>query len=104
MNRSGFETFCLVKPDEAEDEVSQIYEEICRLKDPRWLGPFIRVFRSCTESLAGILGTAKTSRSAGWPHFTRVDQSHRHGLRGRFGLPSLREFPQNRPHPPHGTR
>ena len=39
MNQSGFEVVNLVKPGEGNEEVEKVYEEICRMKDPRWLGP-----------------------------------------------------------------
>ncbi len=54
MNTPGFETFRLVKPDEAESEVSQIYDEICRLKDPRWLGPLFGFFAHVPGLLRGF--------------------------------------------------
>lgn len=34
----------LVKPGEGPLEVEQIYDEICRIKDPRWLGPLFGFF------------------------------------------------------------
>lgn len=34
----------LVQPGKGSPEVEQIYEEICRLKDPRWLGPLFGFF------------------------------------------------------------
>jgi AhpD family alkylhydroperoxidase len=34
----------LVQPGRGSPEVEQIYEEICRLKDPRWLGPLFGFF------------------------------------------------------------
>ncbi len=34
----------LVKPEEAGPEVQHIYDEICRLRDPRWLGPLLGFF------------------------------------------------------------
>lgn len=54
MGASGFETFRLVKPDEADSEVSQIYDEICRLKDPRWLGPLFGFFAHVPGLLRGF--------------------------------------------------
>ena len=54
MSTTGFETFRLVKPDEAEGEVSQIYDEICRLKDPRWLGPLFGFFAHVPGLLRGF--------------------------------------------------
>ncbi len=54
MKTSGFEPFRLVKPDDAEGEVAQIYEEICRLKDPRWLGPLFGFFAHVPGLLRGF--------------------------------------------------
>jgi len=34
----------LVKPGEGSVEVEQIYQEICAVKDPRWLGPLFGFF------------------------------------------------------------
>ncbi|UCF75565.1 MAG: hypothetical protein JSU71_15385 [Betaproteobacteria bacterium] len=34
----------LVKPGEGSTEVEQVYDEICRMKDPRWLGPLFGFF------------------------------------------------------------
>jgi len=34
----------LVKPGEAGPEVEHIYDEICRLRGPRWLGPLLGFF------------------------------------------------------------
>jgi alkylhydroperoxidase family enzyme len=34
----------LVKPGEGGPEVEHIYDEICRLRDPRWLGPLLGFF------------------------------------------------------------
>ena len=34
----------LVKPGEGSAEVEQIYDEISRVKDPRWLGPLFGFF------------------------------------------------------------
>jgi AhpD family alkylhydroperoxidase len=34
----------LVKPGEAGPEVEHIYDEVCRLRDPRWLGPLLGFF------------------------------------------------------------
>lgn len=34
----------LVKPGEGSAAVEQIYDEICRMKDPRWLGPLFGFF------------------------------------------------------------
>ena len=34
----------LVKPGEASSDVEQVFQEICRMKDPRWLGPLFGFF------------------------------------------------------------
>jgi AhpD family alkylhydroperoxidase len=34
----------LVKPGEGSMQVQQIYDEICKVKDPRWLGPLFGFF------------------------------------------------------------
>lgn len=44
MSPSGFMPVHLVKPGEGNEEVEKIYEEISRLKDPRWLGPLFGFF------------------------------------------------------------
>jgi len=44
MNQPGFEVVNLVKPGEGNEEVEKVYEEICRMKDPRWLGPLFGFF------------------------------------------------------------
>ncbi len=54
MNAPGFDTFRLVKPEDAEGEVAQIYDEICRLKDPRWLGPLFGFFAHVPGLLRGF--------------------------------------------------
>lgn len=54
MNTPGFEAFRLVKPDDARGEVAQIYDEICRLKDPRWLGPLFGFFAHVPGLLRGF--------------------------------------------------
>lgn len=41
---SEVEKVRLVKPGEGSVEVEQIYEEICTMKDPRWLGPLFGFF------------------------------------------------------------
>jgi len=40
----GFVPVRLVKPGEGSEEVEKVYEEISRLKDPRWLGPLFGFF------------------------------------------------------------
>jgi len=44
MSQPGFEVVRLVKPGEGSEEVEKVYEEICRMKDPRWLGPLFGFF------------------------------------------------------------
>ena len=44
MSQPGFEVVRLVKPGEGSEEVEKVYEEICRKKDPRWLGPLFGFF------------------------------------------------------------
>jgi alkylhydroperoxidase family enzyme len=44
MSQLGFEVVRLVKPGEGSEEVEKVYEEICRMKDPRWLGPLFGFF------------------------------------------------------------
>jgi len=44
MSNVEFDLVKLVKPGEAPPEVEQIYDEICRVKDPRWLGPLFGFF------------------------------------------------------------
>ena len=44
MSQPGFEMVRLVKPGEGSEEVEKVYEEICRMKDPRWLGPLFGFF------------------------------------------------------------
>ncbi|MFN7275981.1 MAG: carboxymuconolactone decarboxylase family protein, partial [bacterium] len=44
MGGKPMEVVKLVKPGEASVEVEQIYQEICRMKDPRWLGPLFGFF------------------------------------------------------------
>ena len=34
----------LIQPDNAPTQVKQIYDEICKVKDPRWLGPLFGFF------------------------------------------------------------
>jgi len=34
----------LITPNDASTQVKQIYDEICRVKDPRWLGPLFGFF------------------------------------------------------------
>jgi AhpD family alkylhydroperoxidase len=41
----------LVKPGEGSAEVEQIYDEICRVKDPRWLGPLFGFFANVPSLL-----------------------------------------------------
>jgi AhpD family alkylhydroperoxidase len=44
MSQLRFEVVRLVKPGEGSEEVEKVYEEICRMKDPRWLGPLFGFF------------------------------------------------------------
>ncbi|MDH4150970.1 MAG: hypothetical protein OEV67_10695 [Betaproteobacteria bacterium] len=44
MSKSKMQPVVLVKPGEGPVEVEQIYDEICRVKDPRWLGPLFGFF------------------------------------------------------------
>jgi uncharacterized peroxidase-related enzyme len=44
MSNAKVDPVRLVKPGKASQEVEQIYDEICRLKDPRWLGPLFGFF------------------------------------------------------------
>ncbi len=44
MSQPGFEVVRLVKPGEGSEEVEKVYGEICRMKDPRWLGPLFGFF------------------------------------------------------------
>jgi uncharacterized peroxidase-related enzyme len=44
MSQPGFEVVRLVKPGEGSEEVEKVYAEICRMKDPRWLGPLFGFF------------------------------------------------------------
>ena len=44
MSNAKVDPVRLVKPGKACQEVEQIYDEICRLKDPRWLGPLFGFF------------------------------------------------------------
>ncbi|HEY7744465.1 MAG TPA: hypothetical protein VIA19_15595, partial [Burkholderiales bacterium] len=44
MSNATVDPVRLVKPGKASREVEQIYDEICRLKDPRWLGPLFGFF------------------------------------------------------------
>lgn len=44
MNQPGFDVVRLVKPGDGNEEVEKIYEEICQMKDPRWLGPLFGFF------------------------------------------------------------
>ncbi|MDP6560695.1 MAG: hypothetical protein QF619_11370 [Candidatus Binatia bacterium] len=44
MSQPEFEVVRLVKPGEGSEEVEKVYEEICRMKDPRWLGPLFGFF------------------------------------------------------------
>ena len=44
MSNAKVEPVRLVKPGKASQEVEQVYDEICRLKDPRWLGPLFGFF------------------------------------------------------------
>ncbi len=44
MSQLGFEVVRLVKPGEGSEEVEKVYEEVCRMKDPRWLGPLFGFF------------------------------------------------------------
>ncbi len=44
MSKAEVQPVRLVKPGEGPVEVEQIYDEICRVKDPRWLGPLFGFF------------------------------------------------------------
>ena len=44
MSTAKFSPVVLVKPGQGSTEVEQVYEEICRMKDPRWLGPLFGFF------------------------------------------------------------
>jgi uncharacterized peroxidase-related enzyme len=44
MSNAKVDPIRLVKPGKASQEVEQVYDEICRLKDPRWLGPLFGFF------------------------------------------------------------
>ena len=44
MSHSELELVNLIKPGEGGEEVEKIYEEICKIKDPRWLGPLFGFF------------------------------------------------------------
>jgi AhpD family alkylhydroperoxidase len=44
MSIAAIKPVKLVKPGEAPVEVEQIYDEISRVKDPRWLGPLFGFF------------------------------------------------------------
>ncbi len=44
MSAAKFSPVVLVKPGQGSTEVEQVYEEICRMKDPRWLGPLFGFF------------------------------------------------------------
>ena len=44
MSNAKVDPVRLVKPGKASQEVEQVYDEICRLKDPRWLGPLFGFF------------------------------------------------------------
>ena len=44
MSNAKVDPVRLVRPGKASPEVEQIYDEICRLKDPRWLGPLFGFF------------------------------------------------------------
>lgn len=44
MSDREVELVKLVKPGTAGPEVQHIYDEICRLRDPRWLGPLLGFF------------------------------------------------------------
>ncbi len=44
MSHPDLELVNLIKPGEGDEEVEKIYEEICKIKDPRWLGPLFGFF------------------------------------------------------------
>ena len=44
MSHPVLELVNLIKPGEGDEEVEKIYEEICKIKDPRWLGPLFGFF------------------------------------------------------------
>lgn len=44
MSQPAIDVVRLVKPGEGSEEVEKVYEEICRMKDPRWLGPLFGFF------------------------------------------------------------
>ena len=44
MSHPELELVNLIKPGEGGEEVEKIYEEICKIKDPRWLGPLFGFF------------------------------------------------------------
>jgi AhpD family alkylhydroperoxidase len=51
MSDKPMELVKLVKPGEASIEVQQIYQEICKVKDPRWLGPLFGFFANVPSLL-----------------------------------------------------
>ena len=44
MGDTALKQVVLVKPGQGSIEVEQVYDEICRMKDPRWLGPLFGFF------------------------------------------------------------
>lgn len=44
MGDAAVKQVMLVKPGQGSTEVEQVYDEICRMKDPRWLGPLFGFF------------------------------------------------------------
>ncbi|MED5579320.1 MAG: hypothetical protein VX794_04745 [Nitrospinota bacterium] len=44
MSHPDLQLVNLIKPGEGDEEVEKIYEEICKIKDPRWLGPLFGFF------------------------------------------------------------
>ncbi len=54
MSENAFDPIRLVKPGDATGEVAQIYDEIRRIKDPRWLGPLFGFFGHVPGLLRGF--------------------------------------------------
>ena len=53
MNDAMMKPVRLVQPGKGSLEVEQVYEEICRMKDPRWLGPLFGFFAIVPGLLKG---------------------------------------------------
>ena len=53
----------LIQPDNAPTQVKQIYDEICWVKDPRWLGPLFGFFAISPPFAQGMVGAPKAIRA-----------------------------------------